>query len=296
MNSADFTFDYDNRVFGNSLLLLADSLEWMQRVPENSIHAVVTDPPFGVREYSERELGSSKGVWRQPSVLDGIRRAPVPRFTDLRPEDIDSLRKFFEFFSLHVFRVLRPGGHVFLASNSYLSRIVFDAIVRGGFEFRGEIIRLVMTLRGGDRPKGAEKEFPDICSLPRGCYEPWGLFRKPFDGRVSDCLRKWGTGGLRRNRDGSQFHDVIKSERTPTRERKIAGHPSLKPQEFMRKLVWTSLPTGKGIVLDPFAGAGSTIAAAMAVGYESIGIEKRSEYFEMAKTAIPQLAVLPERG
>jgi site-specific DNA-methyltransferase (adenine-specific) len=72
----------------------------------------------------------------------------------------------------------------------------------------------------------------------------------------------------------------------------IAPHPSLKPQEFMRKLVFAALPLGKGMVLDPFAGAGSTLAAALAVGYESIGIEVNAEYFGMAKQAIPLLAAL----
>jgi site-specific DNA-methyltransferase (adenine-specific) len=47
---------------------------------------------------------------------------------------------------------------------------------------------------------------------------------------------------------------------------------------------------GEGIVLDPFAGAGSTLAAAEAVGYASIGIEKDVRYFEMAGKAIPKLS------
>jgi site-specific DNA-methyltransferase (adenine-specific) len=46
---------------------------------------------------------------------------------------------------------------------------------------------------------------------------------------------------------------------------------------------------GKGVVLDTFAGAGSTLAAANRVGYESTGIEVNREYFEMARTAIPAL-------
>jgi site-specific DNA-methyltransferase (adenine-specific) len=50
------------------------------------------------------------------------------------------------------------------------------------------------------------------------------------------------------------------------------------------------LPLGQGVVLDPFCGAGSTLAAAEAVGYASIGIEKDTVYFEMAKKALPKLA------
>jgi site-specific DNA-methyltransferase (adenine-specific) len=56
------------------------------------------------------------------------------------------------------------------------------------------------------------------------------------------------------------------------------------------------LPLGEGIILDPFAGSGSTLAAAEAVGYESIGIEKDSRYFELACKAIPKLAVFKNGG
>jgi site-specific DNA-methyltransferase (adenine-specific) len=159
-------------------------------------------------------------------------------------------------------------------------------------EFRGQIIRLVRTLRGGDRPKNAEREFPGVSSLPKGCYEPWGLFRKPLPPRmtVGECLRTWQTGGLRRISDERPFEDLIPSERTPKRERQIAGHPSLKPQSFLRRLVYAALPLGEGIIVDPFMGSGSTIAACEFQGLESIGVERFRDYFEMAKFAIPELA------
>ena len=84
--------------------------------------------------------------------------------------------------------------------------------------------------------------------------------------RVSDCLREDGTGGLRRTPDGKPFSDVLLSARTPRRERQIASHPSLKPQAFMRQLVHAVLPLGEGVILDPFMGSGSTVAAAEALG------------------------------
>jgi site-specific DNA-methyltransferase (adenine-specific) len=264
-------------------------------MPENSIHAVVTDPPYGIKEFSldqlEKRENGMGGIWRIPPSFDGSERAPLPRFTALNKKDLGVLQEFFSNWAQLIVRVLRPGGHLMIASNAYLSQLVFSAIASDELEFRGEIIRLVRTFRGGDRPKNAEDEFPDVCSLPRGSYEPWGLFRKamPKGMKVSDCLREYQTGGLRRNPDGNPFSDVIESTRTPQEERVIADHPSLKPQDFMRRLVYTSLPLGEGIVLDPFMGSGSTIAAAESLGYAAIGVEKLLAYYELSCEAVPRL-------
>jgi site-specific DNA-methyltransferase (adenine-specific) len=48
----------------------------------------------------------------------------------------------------------------------------------------------------------------------------------------------------------------------------------------MRQLARVSLPPGVGVVLDPFMGAGSTIAAALAVGYDSVGVEIDPAFFK----------------
>lgn len=131
--------------------------------------------------------------------------------------------------------------------------------------------------------------------MPRGGYEPWGIFRKPLPARmkVSDCLREYQTGGLRRAFGGRPFSDVILSERTPRRERGLARHPSLKPQSFLRPVVYAALPLGEGIVADPFMGSGSTVAACEAVGVASVGVERHADYYEVAREAVPLLAALP---
>lgn len=295
-------FDCTSEALGTSRIVLADCFEWLKKVPEKTFHAVVTDPPYGVKEYDlaqlEKRSNGKGGVWRIPPSFDGHLRSPLPRFTALNGRERTTIYRFFVEWAKLVLLVLRPGGHVFIASNSFLSQLVFSALVDGGLEFRGELIRLVQTLRGGDRPKNAEDQFPDVSSMPRGCYEPWGILRRPLPPgmRVSDCLRKHQTGGLRRGPDGQPFRDVIFSERTPARERRIAEHPSLKPQSFLRKIVYAALPVGEGIILDPFMGSGSTLAAANAVGLSSIGVERLPEYYEMSRSAIPNLASLRLEG
>jgi site-specific DNA-methyltransferase (adenine-specific) len=296
-SAAPLSLDYDSVRIGNSLIVHADCLEWLSRIPENSIHSVVTDPPYGVKEYDldqlEKRAAGSGGVWRIPPSYDGHTRAPLPRFTALDPDERGRMRRFFVDWAQLAVRALRPGAHVFIATNAFIAQLLYDALVDGGLEFRGQLIRLVRTLRGGDRPKNAEREFPDVSSMPKGCYEPWGLFRKPLDGMtVGHCLRRWQTGGLRRISDERPFEDLISSERTPKRERQIADHPSLKPQSFLRRIVYAALPLGNGIIADPFMGSGSTIAACEAIGVCGVGVERFRDYFDLAKTAIPRLAVI----
>ena len=275
-------------------IIHGDAFEWLEDAEPNSIHAVVTDPPYGLVEYTPRQLEKLRngrgGVWRLPPAFDNSVRKPLPRFTVLNDDDKERLDAFFDRFARLLLPALVPGAHVFVATNPLVSHFVYLPFIRAGFEKRGEIVRVVQTLRGGDRPKNAHEEFPDVSVMPRSCWEPWGLFRKPCEGRVQDNLRKWKTGGLMRLSDNEPFRDLIYSSPARGFERKVAPHPSLKPQDFMRQIVRASLPLGQGTVLDPFMGSGSTIAAAMACGLDSIGIEVDEEYFELASAAIPQLA------
>ncbi|MBI3491230.1 MAG: site-specific DNA-methyltransferase [Acidobacteria bacterium] len=282
---------------GTFELARENAFDWLRTAKRHSIHAVVTDPPYGLVEYRPIELSKMKkgrgGVWRIPPSFDGCQRSPLPRFTVLTEKDRADLRVFFQKFAEVVFPVLVPGAHVFIATNPLVSYLVYEPMIAAGFEKRGEIIRRVFTLRGGDRPKNAHKEFHDISVMPKSCYEPWGLFRKPCQGRAQDNLRKWRTGGLRRISPEEPFKDLIDSSPARGIEREIAPHPSLKPQKFLRQLVRAALPFNEGVILDPFMGSGSTIAAAAACGLRSIGLEVNADYYQMAQKAIPLLATLP---
>ncbi len=293
---AETTPTWPSFTCANATLYHADCMEWLRAQPLNSIHAVVTDPPYGLFEYSaeqQAKLRAGKGgVWRIPPAFDGSKRSPLPRFTILSPQDLRNLEQFFMEWGRCLLPVLVPGANVVIASNPLLSYVVAGALVRAGLERRGEIVRLVMTMRGGDRPKAAHEEFADVSVMPRSMWEPWLLFRKPIEGRVQDNLRKWKTGGFRRPSSSKPFGDVIPSAPTRKNERALAPHPSLKPQGFLRQLVRGVLPLGEGLLLDPFAGSGSTCAAAETNGYESIGVEKDVHYFDIARKALPKLVAM----
>ena len=110
---------------GLARLYHADCFAWLAARAPASIHAVVTDPPYGLVEYSAREQDKLRrgkgGVWRIPPAFDGQRRAPLPRFTVLDADDRADLHAFFTRLDGLLLRVLVPGGNVLVASNPLLS-------------------------------------------------------------------------------------------------------------------------------------------------------------------------------
>lgn len=279
--------------YQRATLICGDCFDWLRSRKANSIHAVVTDPPYGLHEYAEDQQAKLRngkgGVWRIPPAYDGHQRSPLPRFTTLTPAQLQELGVFFLSWARSLIPCLVPGANVLVASNPLVSHFVSYALSTAGLERRGEIIRLTMTMRGGDRPKSAHEEFSEVSVMPRSMWEPWLIYRKPIEGRVQDNLRRWKTGGFRRPAKDKPFGDVIQSSPTRRAERDLAPHPSLKPQAFLRQIVRAVLPLGEGTILDPFAGSGSTLAACNAVGYDSIGVEKDPHYFRLAMDSLPKL-------
>jgi len=82
---------------GRAQLLLTDCIEWLKQREPLSVQAVVTDPPYGLREYSENEQvklhAGHGGVWRIPPSFDGAQRRALPRFTVLSPDEEVQLGK-----------------------------------------------------------------------------------------------------------------------------------------------------------------------------------------------------------
>lgn len=70
----------------------SDVLSWLAGLPPNCFHAVVTDPPYGMVEYDEKNHAKLRkgrgGVWRIPPSFDGAKRKPLPRFTVLSKEEV----------------------------------------------------------------------------------------------------------------------------------------------------------------------------------------------------------------
>jgi hypothetical protein len=70
-------------------------------------------------------------------------------------------------------------------------------------------------------------------------------------------------------------------------------HPTVKPTDLMRWLVRLVTPPG-GVVLDPFAGSGSTLVASRAEGVRAVGIEREDEYARIIADRLAQLSLFTE--
>ena len=85
--------------FGNATLIHADCFDWIEKQEPNTFHAVVTDPPYGLHEYTpeqQTKLRKGKGgVWRIPPSYDGHTRSPLPRFTTLTPDQLEQSNVLF---------------------------------------------------------------------------------------------------------------------------------------------------------------------------------------------------------
>src|SRR2546426_1937648 len=98
-----------------------DCFEWLRNCPHDSLHAVCTDPPYGILEFTEKELAKLRagrgGVWRLPPKIGGSHRDPLPRFTVLGEEQKQHLRDYFRDWGKLLLHALVPGGHVCVAGH-----------------------------------------------------------------------------------------------------------------------------------------------------------------------------------
>ena len=85
--------------YGKATLIQGDAFAVMASLEESSIHAIVTDPPYGLVEYKKSQVSKLRkgqgGVWRIPPSFDGAKRSPLPRFTTLTNADREKIVEFF---------------------------------------------------------------------------------------------------------------------------------------------------------------------------------------------------------
>jgi site-specific DNA-methyltransferase (adenine-specific) len=121
----------------------------------------------------------------------------------------------------------------------------------------------------------------DLIDLDKGRF-PANVI---LDGESAELLDK-------QSKKASRFFYCAKASKN---ERTANGliknnHPTLKPLELIKYLVKLAAPP-QGLILDPFAGSGTTCVASKILGYDCIGIEKELSYIEIAKKRLEAVKV-----
>lgn len=233
------------------VLLQGDCLEEMRKIPDNSVHLILTDPPYNVGNFMKsRNVGIHRLKGRQNFTNDGWDNADEREF-----------EKLMAGFLLESYRVLVPFGALVLFTSFQKVATVQNRATEVGLYYKTTGV----WHRSNPMPRNANLHFINSC-------DPWMYFIKAVKGK------KTGTF----NNGGRTIHDCIECPVAGRGEKKISMHPTQKPENLMRMFVELLSNPGE-TVLDPFMGGGTTGVSCIRTGRDFIGIELSEEYFNRAK-------------
>jgi len=157
-------------------LIEANALLTLAKLPDHSVDAVITDPPYGIGIVGEAWDGRD------------IRRAGGSE-PSVRAEE--AFQRWTQAWAAECRRVLKPGAHLL----SFGAPRTFHRLVAGVEDAGLEVRDQLLWLNAQGMPKS--RRLPGgLGTTLKPAYEPILLARAPFDGRVADNLEAFGTGAL----------------------------------------------------------------------------------------------------
>ena len=297
---------------------LGECIEFMKRMPSNSIDMVCTDPPYFLDG-----LGND---WNKKSLDEKGSSSVVGNLPKGMKFDRNQSKKFNEFYSIvsvEVFRILKPGGAFLSFSSPRLYHSMAMAIEEAGFEIR-DMLGWIYTqsqvkafsqdhIIDKDKMMTTEEktELKKLCKdwkTPqlKPAIEPICFAVKPIEGRYIDNFQKYGVG-LMNTSDETKLGDsyfpsnIITTDNIcqeldtvflVAKPKKIEKgdyntHLSVKPVNLITHLI--KLLTKEGAtVLDPFMGSGTTAVACIHTKRNYIGFDINKEYITIAEKRITE--------
>lgn len=285
-----------------------DCIEGLRRVPDNSAHLILSDIPYGIGaedwdvlhdNTNSAYLGTSPAQEKAGKVFKS-RGKPINGWSEA-----DRLipKQYYDWCSTWAsdwLRVVKPGGSaIVFAGRRYAHRCI-AALEDAGFTFkdmlawerdravhRAQRLSIVFERRGN---VAAADEWNGwrVGNL-RPSFEPILWFTKPYKigTTIADNVLAHGVGAY--NQDAFERYSPGAENiiRAGFRARESGLHPTQKPLELMEALI--ELTTQKGqLVLDPFAGSGTTGVAAKALGRNYLMFERSREFYETAQSRFGQ--------
>lgn len=238
--------------------IFCKSSEKMEELPDNSVHLVVTSPPYNVGKEYDKDL------------------------------TLNEYREFLKRVWSEVKRVLVPGGRACinianLGRKPYipLHTFIIEDMMDLGFLMRGEIIW----------NKGAS-------GSPSTAWGTWLSPKNPILRDIHEYILVFSKGMFSRKNPGrkstisrEEFLEFTKSVWTfPAEPATKVGHPAPFPIELPYRLI--QLYTFEGeVVLDPFMGSGQTAIAAIKTGRHFVGYDINEEYVKLAERRIREFFI-----
>lgn len=233
-----------------------DAFSHLGRLPDQSVDAIITDPPYGAGFSTAERLRTSKEKYVSSDA------AYAKKLPNMAGDAVmaEHWRATMDSLLAQSLRLLRPGGH-FLAF----------------IDWRGLPSLTAAVLASGLRPRGVLVWNKGRASRP---------YRGGF--RMQSEMIVWASAGTLKPYEGQPYLDGVLSHTTPTNGKL---HITQKPLGLMEELVQV-VPRG-GVVVDPFAGSGTTGVAAVQSGRRFIGYELVPEYYDTALSRLREAEAAP---
>ena len=295
-------------------VICGDCLDVMKQLERDSIACCITDPPYNYefigREWDETEIrrrlervkdSKSTLVKHIPygsGLAGGVRN---PRWYDRNRQNLLDYQSWAEQWGRELLRVLKPGGLALVFNGSRTAAHIQVALEHAGFYARDILVwrRNSGITKGLNVSKKLEKmgdvhaqEWSGWHSCLRSGWEAIVVVQKPLMNNYIETLTRFHVG-LFQARDDNGFQSNIIEPIQKEGLDDFNTHPTVKPLKLMEKLVKLTVPKGYGnIVMDPFAGSGTTLLAAQNLGIDYLGIEINPEYAQISKKRL-QKAQIP---
>lgn len=231
-----------------------DCLKLLPKLPDESVDAVITDPPYssGGLSSSARAAMPSKKYIQDNSKL---------QYPDFYGDNKDQ-RAYLHWCAMWLgecFRIAKPGSPIVVFTDWRQWPVTTDAIQAGGWTLRGNVV--------WDKTEAVRPQL--------------GRFRNQCEYAL------WGSkGDMPTDRKVKVLPGVFRVIVKPKEKYHMTG----KPLDLMEKII--QIVEAGGTILDPFAGSGSTGVAALSLGYSFIGIEQSNQYSAIAKNRLEQIKLI----
>lgn len=243
----------------NDIVLNINALDGIAQIPDSSLDLVIADPPYG--------LGKDYGN-------DSDRQAP------------EQLLAWTKAWLTALFPKLKTTGSLYIFTTWRYSPEIFSFIKKHMLMIN-EIIwdRRVPSMGGSTRRFSSVHDTIGFFALRKEYYFDLDSVRVPYDSKTKKARSRSIFVGKKWLEIGCNPKDVWSVSRLHRIHAEREDHPTQKPLEIIERMVLASCPPG-GLVLDPFAGSGTTMAACIRNQRHYIAFEINPDYFQIIEQRI----------